>query len=268
MTKSFGLRLYSVLALLLPLIQPLIPAHAANPLAIMVDAGHGGIDRGTTRAEIHEAEIALNVAQHLQRLLKRNRQFRVLMTRNADQTIRLNDRSRMAKSSQADIFLSIHVNSSPDPRARGAEFYIQNQLPPDEESMIMAHQEENLEGPKSTQSLTYTFLDGSSHSKDVRSILKDLLDSSRVQMSSELSRSLRLNWNGPRKSQTSSIRQAPFHVLSHMRVPSALVELGFLTNSDDYRILVDPFQQKKMAQDLYNGLVAYKESLDKVAQKP
>lgn len=238
------------------------------PLVVMVDAGHGGRDRGTTQASVHEAQIVLSVAEQLQTLLSQNRQFRVIMTRTQDQTVSLNERSRLAKSHRADLFLSIHVNSSPDTKARGAEFYFQNQLPPNEESMYLAHQEEML-GTGDTKALAqYEFLQNSAYTSEVNAILRDLLDGSRIQRSSELTRALRLQWRGSRKSQSGSIRQAPFHVLSQMPVPSALVELGFLTNAQDHAALIHPNTQKQMAQDLYRGLIAFKESLDKAHQSP
>jgi N-acetylmuramoyl-L-alanine amidase len=238
------------------------------PLTVLIDPGHGGRDRGTTRQDVHEAQITLEVANDLRALLQKNSQFEVRMTRSTDTTISLNERSRLAKANEADIFVSIHVNSSPDLHARGAEFYFQNQLPPDEESMYLAHQEEQLEGGNKTQPMVYPTLDPSPYSAEVTAILKDLLDGSRVQRSSDLIRSLRSHWTGPHKSQSSGIHQAPFHVLSQMHVPSVLVELGFLTNPRDYQLLVNSAEQKKMAGDIYRGLVAYKESLDKGRQYP
>lgn len=238
------------------------------PLSILIDPGHGGRDRGTTKQETHEAQITLEVANDLRALLQKNPAFQVRMTRATDMTVSLNERSRLAKAHDADLFVSIHVNSSPDSHARGAEFYFQNQLPPDEESMYLAHQEEQLEVGGSNQPLVYPMLDPSPYSTEVTAILKDLLDGSRVQRSSDLIRALRSHWTGPHKSQSSGIHQAPFHVLSQMHIPSVLVELGFLTNARDYQLLVNSTEQKKMAADIYRGLVAYKESLDKTHQAP
>ncbi len=236
----------------------------AAPLKVMVDAGHGGRDRGTHQPTVHEATITLAVAQHLEALLKSNPQFTVAMTRRTDLTVPLSLRSELAQTEGADVFLSIHVNSSPDPLARGAEFYFQNQLPPDEESMYLAHQEEMAGDAVGNQvKKDYPVLTRQNFTPEVKAILRDLLDGSRVRRSSDLTRALRMSWQGPQKIQSSGIRQAPFHVLSQVNIPSALVELGFLTNSRDFQTLTDSAAQRNMAVYLYNGLVAYKESLDK-----
>ncbi len=254
------LKLNSVLLLLIFAISNSL---WAAPLTVMLDPGHGGRDHGTTKDSIHEADINLAVAQHLSKLLKNDRRFRVMMTRNSDASVSLNDRSRLAKERKADVFLSIHVNSSPDLNAHGAEFYFQNQLPPDEQSMFLAHQEEVSESGAAALPMTYDFLDRAKYPTEINAILVDLLDGSRIQRSSDLSKALKTKWGSTRFAKSHSIRQAPFHVLIQMPVPSALVELGFLTNQKDYSDLINPLIQKKMSTDLFKGLIAYKESLDK-----
>ncbi len=240
-------------------------AGAPKPLLVMLDPGHGGRDRGAIRSVVYEAAITLAVSQELRGLLHNDKRFSVLTTRDDDQSVSLSARARLAKSKHAQIFVSIHVNSSPDKKARGAEFYFQNQLPPDEESMFLAHQENVAEAGETAPPQTYDFLEGNSYPVEVGAILSDLLDGDRIQRSSDLSKMLKLSWRGSKKSKTNSIRQAPFYVLSQMRTPSTLVELGFLTNEDDFKTLTDPAARKKMAEDLYLGLVAYKESLDRLA---
>jgi N-acetylmuramoyl-L-alanine amidase len=89
----------------------------------------------------------------------------------------------------------------------------------------------------------------------------DLLDGDRIWRSSQLSKSLKLSWRGTHKRTRNSIRQAPFYVLSQVTIPSALVELGFLTNSHDFRQLTNEVAQNKMAEDLYRGLIRYQESI-------
>lgn len=246
----------------------LVQMATAAPLAVVIDAGHGGRDHGAVRNGVLEANITLAVSQQLRALLEKDRRFKVLVTRAEDSSVSLHRRAVLAKEKHADIFLSIHVNSSPDRRARGAEFYFQNQLPPDEESMFLAHQENVAEEGEQVQPLTYDLLEKTKYPADVATIISDLLDGDRVLRSSELSKALKVSWRGSRKSKTNSVRQAPFYVLSQMRVPSSLVELGFLTNPDDFNELTNPRAQKKMAEDLYRGLVAYKDSMDKATQSP
>jgi N-acetylmuramoyl-L-alanine amidase len=236
--------------------------HAAS-LTIMIDPGHGGKDKGTMKNGVFESNITLAVSRALVGLLKKDQRFHVLLSREEDTTVSLYRRAQMAKTNRADIFLSIHVNSSPDLRAKGAEFYFQNQLAPDQESMFLAHKENVAEEGEKVEPITYDYLDKNNYAPEVAAILSDLLDGDRVLKSSELSKSLKLNWRGTRKSKNNSVRQAPFYVLNQMRTPSTLVELGFMTNADDYAELNSPATQAKMAEDLYHGLVAYKESIDK-----
>jgi N-acetylmuramoyl-L-alanine amidase len=246
-----------ILALLLP------GEVFAGAMTVMIDPGHGGRDHGAVKNGVFESKITLAVSLQLRDLLKKDRRFQVIMSRDEDTSISLYRRAMLAKTQHADIFLSIHVNSSPDLRAKGAEFYFQNQLAPDQESMFLAHKENVAEEGEKVEPLTYDYLDKNNYAPEVAAILGDLLDGDRVLRSSELSKSLKLKWHGTRKSKNNSIRQAPFYVLNQMRTPSTLVELGFLTNADDYQALNDREVQRKMAEDLYHGLIAYKESIDK-----
>jgi len=251
------------------LFSSLLAFASPRPLFVMVDPGHGGRDHGTVKNGTREADITLAVSAKLAGLLRQDPRFRVELTRQSDESLSLFRRARLTKDKRAALFLSIHVNSSPDRKARGAEFYFQNELPPDQESMFLAHKENVTEtGDESAQPVTYDFLDQHPMPGEVAAIVGDLLDDDRILKSSELSRDLKQNWHGSRKSQSNSVRQAPFYVLSQPRSPSALVELGFLTNDEDFHELTNPQMQAKMAEDLYHGLLKYKESMDKRTQSP
>jgi N-acetylmuramoyl-L-alanine amidase len=230
----------------------------------VIDPGHGGKDDGAVRSGRTEAAITLEVAQKVAELLRKDRRFKVLLTRDDNRFVSLPERSKFAKDKRADLFVSIHVNSSPDPRAHVAEFYFQNQLPPDEESMVLAHRENSADGT-ATDLGTYPFIEANRYPADVSSIVGDLLDGDRILRSSQLSKFLKQNWRGSRKSKLGNVRQAPFFVLSQMTLPSSLVELGFLTHPDDLEALTSNAQQNRMAEDIYRGIVAYKESMDKTS---
>lgn len=225
----------------------------------MIDPGHGGKDHGTMRAAIKESEITLAVSRQLFELLRKDKRFKARLTRDDDRRLSLSTRARLAREHKADVFVSVHVNSNPDPKARGAEFYFQNQLPPDEESMFLAHRENEIDG--ADEQATYEFVAKSNYPPEVAAIVTDLLDSDRILRSSQLSTALKTSWRANRKGKSNSVRQAPFYVLSQMQTPSALVELGFLTNNEDYAELTNPSAQAKMAEDLYRGLIQYRESI-------
>lgn len=248
--------------LLFGLLIFLLAAPHVFAMDILLDPGHGGRDRGTQRGSYQEANITLQVARRLAQKLKNDPRFHVTMTRNSDQYLSLSKRTHDVLQHKADIFISIHVNSSPDPRAHGAEFYFENQLAADEASMFLAHQEDMEEDHQLP--IVYPFLRKTAMSSDIKPIVKDLLDTDRIYRSSELCKTLKVHWRGHRKSKVNSVRQAPFYVLSKITVPSTLVELGFLTNDNDLKALISPHYQDLAAQSLYEGLVAYyKESMDK-----
>ena len=240
---------------------------AASRMTVVLDPGHGGRDDGAVRDGVLESRITLEVALKLAARLEKDRRFKVHLTRRGDQSLTLFDRALAAKEKDADVFVSIHVNSNPDAGARGAEFYFQNQLAPDEESMMLAHRE-NSEGEEQRKSVEYGFLERHRYPADVSSIVKDLLDGDRVLKSSQLAKSLKTSWRGSRKTKSSTVRQAPFYVLSQMTSPSALVELGFLTNPEEMKELQTAAVQNRMADDLFRGLVEFKESMDKADATP
>ncbi len=123
-----------------PLPSPTPSSSTSRPLRVLLDPGHGGQDAGATRGEIKESEITLKLAQKLRGELE-SRGFSVALTRNSDITVSLDSRAQLANSGDYDLLLSLHLNSSTDPRAKGKEFYFQNQLPVDEESMFLASRE-------------------------------------------------------------------------------------------------------------------------------
>lgn len=227
-------------------------------LHVIIDPGHGGVDTGTTRRDLKESKTALDVARRLVAKLKKNPDFNVTLTRDEDRQLGLADRVHIAEEASGDVYLSIHVNSSPDPKARGAEFYFQNELAADEEAMFLAHRE-NAAPEAGADRSTYPELKDTKPA--VRAILEDLLDADRIRQSSRLARFLKLHWHGHKK--TSSIHQAPFFVVSEVHMPATLVELGFVTNPEDYKALTNNEYLNRAAQSLYEGLKEYKDSLDK-----
>jgi N-acetylmuramoyl-L-alanine amidase len=250
-------------SVLFALMLPCVTA-AATALHVLVDPGHGGIDTGAVRGSLRESEIALKVSILLAEILREDPRFKVSMTRTTDESVALNDRTRMAREMKADVFLSIHVNSSQDARARGKEFYFQNQLPADEEAMFLASRENK--DPEANESATNQRKpDSLSSNADLRLILEDLNRNYRIHSSSELSRILLESWasNGQAQRPSRAIRQAPFRVVSDIHIPSVLVELGFLTNPQEGPRLAAPDYQKSLAKSLYQGLIRYKETMDK-----
>jgi len=240
------------------------PVHAAAPLRVIVDPGHGGEDMGANRGKYREKDISLSVATELARLLNDDKRFSAFMTRRRDEAVALAERSQLAVDHKGDIFVSIHCNSSPASlTVRGAEFYFENQNPTDEESLFLASRENEALEKHSENDVGKAEKAGPGEKEDLGNILKDLAHNNHIQMSSELAKEMLQAFNREHKLKTRTIRQAPFHVLSAVDMPSTLVELGFISTPEEAEWLARPETQKRMARALYEGLVKFKEKLDK-----
>jgi len=247
-----------VLSLALTLVTSL--AHAAAPLKIIIDPGHGGVDTGAVYGPAKEAEITLKVAQQLKSLLDHSHDFHASLTRTQDVALPLPDRVHIAEKEKADLFLSIHANASPDKRARGVEFYFQNQIPADEESLYLANLENQVvkDQPSADQAN-----ESISKKTDVLAIVEDLKRQTKMRSSYVLSDRLMKAWSPQGSKSSNVIRQAPFYVISKTNIPSVLVELGFISHPKESQKLIQSQYQKEIAQKIFQGLQAYKEMVDK-----
>ncbi len=232
----------------------------AQAFHVIVDPGHGGYDHGAVSKDLRgvtESMIALHVAQLLKQELKNTDGYKVTLTRDSDRYISLEDRSDLATQLKGDLFISIHVNASRDHRVHGKEIYFQNQLPPDEESLFLANQEN--QGKTSARSQQKRF-------SDVDSIVDDLERNHRIFLSAKLSEFLHMNWSGQNARHSRPIRQAPFHVISNVPMPSALVEIGYISNTNEAKRLIQPDYQKNIATRIFAGIKQFKEFMDKTAR--
>lgn len=232
-------------------------------LKIMIDPGHGGTDSGAVYGKAREADIVLKVATALKELMqKENSGFEANLTRSQDRNLTLPERVAFAEKQKADLFVSIHANASKDQRARGVEFYFQNQLPADEDSMYLA----NLENQKESQLFRESESEDMTSQGDVAAILDDLKRTHKMHQSHQLSIELLKAWQpiiNASVHESTAIRQAPFYVIARTKIPSVLVELGFISNPKESERLMKPSYQKEIAQRIFQGLQAYKEKVDK-----
>ena len=214
---------------------------------IVVDAGHGGHDSGTLGPEgIEEKEVVLDVALRLGKLLKQRLGADVIYTRDDDTFIPLETRTAIANKAQADLFISVHANSSHDSTARGVEtYYLNFTASPD--ALEVAARENSV----SNQSIHQL-------SDLVKKItLKDKIDESR-EFAGDVQQSLYSGLeDGNRGLKDRGVKKAPFVVLIGANMPSILAEISFLTNPDDARELRDPNYRQRIAESLYRGVSKY-----------
>jgi len=226
---------------------------------IVIDAGHGGHDTGTIGPNgLLEKDLVLDVALRLGRLLRTRMGAEVVYTRRDDTFIPLETRTAIANREQADLFISIHANSSHDPDARGVETYYLNFTSSPEALEVAAR--ENAVSEKSIHELQDL----------VKKIaLKEKIDESREfasDVQDSLYGGLALNNAGVRNR---GVKKAPFIVLIGANMPSILAEISFVSNPTDERKLETSEQRQRIAEALYRGVSRYAGGLSgvKVASK-
>ena len=221
---------------------------------IVVDAGHGGHDSGTLGPDgIEEKDVVLDVALRLGQLLKQRLGADVIYTRDDDTFIPLETRTAIANKAQADLFISVHANSSPDPTARGVETYYLNFTTSADALEVAAR--ENAVSDQSIHQL----------SDLVKKIaLQDKINESR-EFASDVDQSLYAGLEeGNPGLKDRGVKKAPFVVLIGANMPSILAEISFLTNPSDAQELRDGKYRQRIAESLYRGVARYVGSLSGV----
>jgi len=214
---------------------------------IVIDAGHGGHDSGTLGpGGIQEKDVVLDVALRVGKLLHQRLGAEIVYTRSDDTFIPLETRTAIANKAQADLFLSIHANSSPEPDARGVETYYLN-FTSDPNALDVAARENAV----STQSVHQL-------SDLVRKItLKDKIDESR-EFAADVDAGLYAGLKaGNPGLKDRGVKKAPFVVLIGAQMPSILAEISFLTNPDDAEQLQQGSYRQRIAESLGTGVERY-----------
>jgi N-acetylmuramoyl-L-alanine amidase len=218
---------------------------------IVIDPGHGGHDSGTLGVDgIEEKDVVLDVALRLGKLLHDRLGTEVVYTRSDDTFIPLETRTAIANKAQADLFLSIHANSSPDATARGVETYYLN-FTSDANALGVAARE-NADSGQSVHQL----------SDLVKKIaLKDKIDESR-EFAADVEGSLYSGLaRGNPGLKNRGVKKAPFVVLIGANMPSVLAEISFVSNPQDAAKLRQPEYRQRVAESLYAGVAKYEGGL-------
>jgi len=218
---------------------------------IVIDAGHGGHDSGTLGADgIQEKDVVLDVALRLGKLLHDRLGAEIIYTRSDDTFIPLETRTAIANKAQADLFLSIHANSSSDESARGVETYYLN-FTSDATALDVAARENAVSGQSIHQL-----------SDLVKKItLKDKIAESREfaeDVEGSLYRGLERGNDGLKNR---GVKKAPFVVLIGANMPSILAEISFVTNRKDATQLRQPEYRQRVAESLFKGVEKYEAGL-------
>lgn len=233
----------------------LSPLTNANQFNVIVDPGHGGKEHGAINGKYREATIALQVAKKLNKMLNAESNIKSFLTRSTDKTLSLPQRVHIAHQKKADLFVSIHINSSTNHRARGGEVYIRNELIADDEKLFLA-QFEN--GSQNTSDVVHkSQFVGKAKSNEVIGILENMNETYNLKLASLIAKDILKDWGGTKRTYHNRIHQAPFYVVKHTQMPSILVELGFISNNTEARKLVNASYQNKLAKGILKGVKNY-----------
>jgi N-acetylmuramoyl-L-alanine amidase len=220
---------------------------------IVIDAGHGGHDTGTIGPTgLMEQDLCLDVALRLGKIIEQRLPGAdVIYTRSDDTFVPLEERTNIANQAKADLFISIHANSSRDHAARGIETYYLNLKGSAEAMEVAARENATAQGGVHELQDLVMRIARTEKIDESKELAEDIQDSlaKRMQKSSK-----------PVKNR--GVRKAPFVVLIGADMPSILTEISFLSNPADEKLLKNPEQRQKVAEGLYQGMVSYLESMN------
>ena len=227
-------------------------ARPAPRLKIMLDPGHGGKDPGALgEGEAKEKAVVLALSERLASQLEAHLPVDVLFTRRRDTFIPLEERTARANAADADLFISLHVNASNNPEARGIETYYLNNSN-DRATIRLAALENGLQHVAST----------APQQTGLSYILSDLIQTGKEEESISLANHLQYALVSRAKKRNPHVRnigvkKGPFYVLVGAHMPCVLVEAGFITNKAERRLLLSKTYQEDLAEGLYQGIAKF-----------
>ncbi len=227
---------------------------------IVLDAGHGGVDPGAIGVNgVYEKHLTLAMARQLKSHLEKAGRYRVVLTRDRDIFISLRERVAIARRAKGDLFVSLHADSNPNRRTRGLSIYTLSERASDREAALLADKENKAD--------IISGMDFSEESPEVTGILIDLAQRESMNLSAQFA-SLAVGEVG-RQVQTldNTHRFAGFAVLKAPDIPSVLVEMGYLSNADEVRLLQRAAYRDKLADAMARAMDRYFDQTQS-AQRP
>jgi N-acetylmuramoyl-L-alanine amidase len=216
---------------------------------IVLDPGHGGHDPGAMRSGMKEKDITLDVTQKLKSILEQEYGYEVLMTRSEDDYVALEERTAFANSKSADLFVSVHVNSSRNKKAKGIETYYLNFATTPEAMEVAAR--ENAISEKNMGEL--------------QKLTTAIALNTKIEESRDFAKLIQTNLVGHLEKgyapSNLGVKQAPFYVLIGAQMPSILAEISFISNEREYNLLETSGYRQTIAQGLARGIKSYVETL-------
>ncbi len=248
-----------IILLLLGVASGFKPVYAQlnKTFTVVIDPGHGGKDSGTTgtkHSRIYEKDVVLSVGKLVDSILRKTPGIKVIMTRKTDKFVELRKRAEIANKAKADVFVSIHCNANPNPRARGSETYV----------LGIHRNKDNLEVAKKENSVIKLEKDYKVHYQGFNPdspetfIGLEMMQEEYLEQSILLASLVQQEYQKRVKTYNRSVQQAGFAVLRLTYMPSILTEVGFLSNPEEAKFLKSKKGQMKIARSIANAIVKYR----------
>lgn len=221
---------------------------------IVIDPGHGGHDPGAIgRRGLEEKEVVLDIAKKLKTMIKNDIGVEVILTRESDIFIPLDERTAIANMKEADLFLSIHANASLNTNARGIETYFLNYTTDEEANRVAARENAiSLKRQKEIQKKFQTDIE-----KTLIELERDNKRDESLRFAHMVQNSMIEKLNQPYSVTNLGVKQALFYVLVGAKMPSILAEVSFISNHEEERRLTTDSYRQKIAEALFNGIKNY-----------
>lgn len=229
--------------------------HGQEKFIVVLDPGHGGFDPGAMGNRIIEKNLVLNYSLEIGKIINQtDESIKVVYTRTKDKFIPLHQRAKIANENHADLFVSVHVNSYPESYIHGLETFI----------IGMHDSEENLNTAKKENAVILiednyeTYYEGFDPNSSESYIIFDLIQEKYFLNSAEFSIFVQNNVTKYSSRKSRGTKQAGFLVLNEANAPSALIELGYLTNAEEASYLLSEKGKKEVAKAIAQSIIQYK----------
>ncbi|MBM4403577.1 MAG: N-acetylmuramoyl-L-alanine amidase, partial [Candidatus Cloacimonetes bacterium] len=226
---------------------------------IVIDPGHGGKDPGAVGRKLKtlEKDINLEVAIKIKTLLENELGLKIILTRSDDRFISLSERTKYANDNKADLFVSIHTNASQNTTSHGIETYYLATATTSEARAVEALENQVVELYEGGREAVQRY-------DDLAFILSDILQSEYLEASNTLATQIQQNLVFGTKALDRGVHQANFYVLRGAFMPAVLIELGFLSNANEEKLLLNAEYKDRLARTIFEGIKRFKYRYDRI----
>jgi N-acetylmuramoyl-L-alanine amidase len=232
-------------------------APTAKIKKVVLDAGHGGKDPGAVGKTYKEKDITLGIVLELGLLLKRHYpEIEVIYTRNNDVFVPLDERAEIANKAKADLFISVHANSSPNKSITGTETYVMG-MHKSEDNLDVAMRENEVITQEDNYKAKYNFDPKSPVSYIKLAVYQSVFQEKSLNLAYQIEKCFAASGRISR-----GVKQSGFLVLWKTAMPGILIETGYVSNRNEELILGSVSGQQSIAKDIFNGFKKYKEKFE------